>query len=745
MTAAPSDALSHVLAVDLSQGLAGSFAATLLEGVGARVIRLGAETKIGGGAKPRLGGPRRPVRLPEDDGLIARAVAAADVLVLDGNVASIVPGWDDERLRSVNPRLIHASIPHFPSGSDLARIPADETVVAAYAGIYGDQGGRGAKPVFLSLPICSYAAAVLTCCGGVTSALLARGPEDGGQGVEVSLFSAALAMQARDRRWPDRRSRRCPAAGACRRVRIPCFGSTRPPTDSGFCSPAATTSSSTNSASPSTASTCSTTRVGTMRRGVSRREHFEDMTAILAGHFGAKPARHWLAALEAADIPVAPVLTREQFLDHPQVVHNGIAVASGGRRRMGTPVAFSASPGALHSSPSDPEAALAELSERELNAPPPAAAKRRSAPLDGVTVVSFAMYIAGASAASLLADLGARVIKVEPPHGDPFRTIGGGFQAWNRGVQCLGLDLSKGPSRDIVNRLTTQADVVIENFRVGMAEKLAVDYATLSQFRPDLVYCSMTGYGDDGPYANRPAFDPLFQAQSGLMQAEGGQGRPPIMLRMSVSDHMAGMLAPWAVVTALLHRRRTGAGQRVSTNLLNAIVAAQAGEFFGEPVGRDGLPQVGASPLRRIFEASDGWLLVSAEDQGPALCRAVGESDGTPEEQFIDGLESRFRAGSVEHWLATLRAEGVRCARADSIAADLMSDPQAMEAGVVAIHESAELGEVRQPGLSIGFSETPGRLWGSAPGLGEHTDGVLGVLGFDDNEVAELRRQKVVV
>ena len=447
-------------------------------------------------------------------------------------------------------------------------------------------------------------------------------------------------------------------------------------------------------------------------------EHFEEMTGILAGQFGAKPVRHWLTALEAADIPVAPVLSREQFLDHPQVVHNGIAVAVDGRRRMGTPIGFSASPGALHSSPSDPEAVLAELSERDLNAPPPAAAKRRSAPLDGVTVVSFAMYIAGASAASLLADLGARVIKIEPPHGDPFRTIGGGFQAWNRGVQCVGLDLSKTPSRDIVNRLTTQADVVIENFRVGMAEKLAVDYATLSKLKPDLVYCSMTGYGDDGPYADRPAFDPLFQAQSGLMQAEGGQGRPPIMLRMSVSDHMAGMLAAWGVVTALLHRRRTGAGQRVGTNLLNAIVAAQAGEFFGEPVGQDWLPQVGASPLRRIFEASDGWLLVSADDQWPALCRALGESDATPREQLADGLEARFRRESVEHWLATLRAEGVKCARADSIAADLMSDPQAVEAGVVAVHESAELGKVRQPGLAIRFSETPGRLWGPAPGLG---------------------------
>ena len=167
--------------------------------------------------------------------------------------------------------------------------------------------------------------------------------------------------------------------------------------------------------------------------------------------------------------------------------------------------------------------------------------------------------------------------------------------------------------------------------------------------------------------------------------------------------------------------------------------------FSAKPVDQDWLPQVGASPLRRIFEASDGWLLVSADDQWPALCRALGESDAAPREQLTDGLEARFRRESVEHWLATLRAEGVKCARADSIAADLMSDPQAMDAGVVAVHESAELGEVRQPGLSIRFSETPGKLWGPAPGLGQHTDETLGALGFDSGEIAELRRQKVVV
>ena len=751
MTVAQSGPLSHVLAVDLSRGLAGSYAAMLLETIGAKVLRFEVPAgQAGGQRRPLDRGERHVVRSP-DDGLPARALAAADVLIHDGDMAAALSGWDDERLRSVNPHLIRASIPNFPSGSELAGIPSDETVVAAYAGIYGDQGGRGARPVFLSLPICSYAAAVLTCCG-ITTALLTRGPEDGGQEVEVSLFSAALAMQAGQ---AVAGASIAPMSGGKRLPQgtNPLFRLYRASDERWFLLACGNNVFFNKlCVAVDRLDLLEDPRWKDAPWGIAP-EHFEELTGILSRHFAAEPVDHWLSALDAADIPVAPVLTRDQFVDHPQVVHNGIAVPpddphGGSRRRMGAPIAFSAAPTAAPPSTLDLEAALAEVEKRSLSAHPPAAgakAEGRPAPLDGVTVVSFAMYIAGASAASLLADLGARVIKVEPPHGDPFRTIGGGFQAWNRGVQCIGLDLAKEPSRGIVERLAAQADVVIENFRVGMAGKLAVDYESLSKVRPDLVYCSLTGYGEDGPYAERPAFDPLFQAQSGLMQAEGGQDRPPIMLRMSVSDHMAGMLAAWGVATALLHRRRTGLGQRVSTNLLNAIVAAQAAEFFGDAADQDWLPQVGASPLRRIFQTSDGWLLVSAEDQWPALCRALGEPDSPQQKQTAESLEALFRRESVEHWLATLRAEGVKCARADTIAADLMSDPQAIEAGAVAVHQSPELGEVRQPGLSIRFSETHGTLWGPAPSLGQHTDKVLETLGFDSSERADLRREKVVV
>ena len=163
------------------------------------------------------------------------------------------------------------------------------------------------------------------------------------------------------------------------------------------------------------------------------------------------------------------------------------------------------------------------------------------------------------------------------------------------------------------------------------------------------------------------------------------------------------------------------------------------------------------SPLRRIFEASDGWLFVSAEEEWPALCRALDAPGLAEDPRFADPrsrcaqqelsdlLESRFRREGVVHWLGTLRAEGVKCARADSIAADLMSNAEAIEAGVVAVHQSLELGEVRQPGLSIRFSETPGKLWGAAPSLGQDTDETLGGLGFGTGEITELRREKVVV
>ena len=224
--------------------------------------------------------------------------------------------------------MIRASIPHFPSGSELAGIPADETVVAAHAGIYGDQGGRGARPVFLSLPICSYAAAVLACCG-VTTALLARGPEDCGQDVEVSLFSAALAMQAGQAVAGPKIA---PMSGGKRLPQgtNPLFRLYRA-SDGQWFLLACGNNVFFNKlcVAVDRIDLLDDPRWNDAPWGIAP-EHFEEMTGILAGQFGAKPVRHWLTALEAADIPVAPVLSREQFLDHPQVVHNGIAVATTG-------------------------------------------------------------------------------------------------------------------------------------------------------------------------------------------------------------------------------------------------------------------------------------------------------------------------------------------------------------------------------------------------------------------------------
>ena len=310
--------LAHVLAVDISRGLVGSYAATLLETVGARILRFDPQATDGrtrDAREPFHGGERRAVRPPDDDGLLTRAFAAADVLVHDRGVAAVVPGWDDERLRAVNPRLIRASFPNFPSGSALAGIPADETVVAAYAGIYGDQGGRGAAPVFLSLPICSYAAAVLGCCG-VTAALFARGPEDGGQDVEVSLFSAALAMQAGQAVAGPKIA---PMSGGKRLPQgtNPLFRLYRA-SDGQWFLLACGNNVFFNKlcVAVDRLDLLEDPRWNDAPWGIAP-EHFGELTGILARHFAAKPVSHWLSVLDAGDLPVAPVLTREPISRSP--------------------------------------------------------------------------------------------------------------------------------------------------------------------------------------------------------------------------------------------------------------------------------------------------------------------------------------------------------------------------------------------------------------------------------------------
>ena len=379
-------------------------------------------------------------------------------------------------------------------------------------------------------------------------------------------------------------------------------------------------------------------------------------------------------------------------------------------------------------------------------------------PLDGVKVVDLAAYIAGSYCSSLLADMGARVIKVESPAGDRFRAMGGGFQGWNRGKRAMVLNLTSEEGRDILYRMVAEADVVTENYRPGVAEKLGADYESLRRVNPNIIYCTVTGYGMTGPYSEKPAFDPLLQAESGAMAAEGGEDNPPVFLRIPITDYSASILAAYGVAAALFHRARTGQGQRLETSLLNAAIAVQAEEFLSYP-GKEPSPRVGSlglSSTYRHYQASDGWLFLSCGDDESwrKMCEVLGRTDlaekypdkatrTTHDAEIGVELESVFSTKVRQHWLSRLEAARVKSAPSRH-SWYLHEDPQAIHLGLTVDADSPDAGPIKQMGLPFRFSRTPGKIWGPSPSQGQHTDEVLSEMGFSPREVAELRERGVV-
>jgi crotonobetainyl-CoA:carnitine CoA-transferase CaiB-like acyl-CoA transferase len=375
-------------------------------------------------------------------------------------------------------------------------------------------------------------------------------------------------------------------------------------------------------------------------------------------------------------------------------------------------------------------------------------------PLEGVRVVDLTSYIAGSYAATMLADLGADVVKVESLEGDSFRELPG-FFAWNRGKRSIALNLKAPDGRAVVERLARDSDVVMENMRPGVADRLGVGDATLRGLNPRLIYCSTTAFGSSGPYVDRPGFDPLLQGLAGIMALQGFGG-PPQYLRIAVVDYYAAALTAQAVLAALFVRERTGIGQKVETSLLHAVTALQAGNFVDYPgkqsVFRD-------NPTYRLYQAGDGeWLFLACGNQAfwVKLCQALGLEDLAHDPRFgswmlrLDNravllpiLEARFKARPRDAWLQTLLSHDIPAGPVHSID-EFRRHELTRHHGMAREYDHAEVGRLTLPGPSLLFSATPTRDVGPSPTLGQHTDDVLRAAGYTDAAVADLRARKIV-
>jgi crotonobetainyl-CoA:carnitine CoA-transferase CaiB-like acyl-CoA transferase len=382
---------------------------------------------------------------------------------------------------------------------------------------------------------------------------------------------------------------------------------------------------------------------------------------------------------------------------------------------------------------------------------PHAAAELRPHALAGVRIVDLGSYIAGTYGGSVLADLGADVIKVESPEGDSFRSVGADFLAFNRGKRSISLDLRTEEGREVVRRLARTADVFIENLRPASLEKLGLTYEALAAVNPRLVYASVRAFGSKGPRAAEPGFDLLGQAYTGGPLAQGGDGEP-VNHSAAYADYGAAVLAAMGIQMALLERDSSGLGQRLEVSLLSASMVMQAPllvRFEGAPPLPKGGPALkGLSPLYRAYEAADGWLFVDArgEPAARALFAALGlELHAAPVglhactalEPPADAVAAALKASPRDAWIAKLRAAGV-IAVPIRPPRDLLDDEQFRANSLVDCRPHALFGDTCQGGALVKFSLTPEVIQRSGPLLGEHTRDVLAEAGYSAREIEDL-------
>ena len=390
-------------------------------------------------------------------------------------------------------------------------------------------------------------------------------------------------------------------------------------------------------------------------------------------------------------------------------------------------------------------------------------------PLDGVRVVDFTTMIAGPYGTMILGDQGADVIKVEAPlRSDHVRRAGYGqrhfsaaFVNNNRNKRSISIDAKSPAGREVLLDLVRTADVFVQNFRPGVMARLGIDYEDLKAVKPDIVYVSMSGWGEAGPFAHKPVYDPIIQALSGLASVQAGADTArPRLIRTILPDKLTGITAAQAVAAALFARERTGAGQHVRLSMLDAVVAFLWSSDMGSQtfIGREVDVAHAATFIDLIYETANGYISVSvmSNDQWHGLCHAVGHPEWLEDERFktpagrdrnanerLELTQEALLAKSAEEWLGILEEAGVPCAPVLT-RSQMLRHPQVEAAGIVVETEHPHAGRLRQARNAARFEATVPEIRYGAPHLGEHTDEILAELGYDEARREELLRAGVV-
>lgn len=739
------DALLGYRVIDLGTGHAACVAALMLAECGADVVKVGLQDRpsrltpvqaaMWDRSKATLA---LDLSSQNDRAQLDQLLEGADVLIHDFTPMEAQRlQLDDVLLSGRYPELVISSVTGWPAGHPKENRPVSEVLVLGEAGLLDEQAAVGRDgPVFLRFPLGGWHAAGLA-VAGVVVRLLMREQGRGGGPVRTSLLQGALIPQMMH--W-YRTEKSGPGMGGWPKGH------------------------------PATLFECSDgvwihvmgqpAHAPWMREGIeamSAEQKVEaqarDATVTITfvaqwgsieAVFKTRPSAEWLAHLWQCDIPAQAVERTGKLYADEQARANGYVLevnsASWGKT-LQPAVPFHL----------DPPPRLREAPNLSDWLPRPAssrsAATSASAPLAGIRVVDFGNYLAGPLTATLLADLGADVIKVEMLSGDPMRPVAWAFNGCQRGKRGLALQLKDPASRVIVERLVREADVVHHNLRLPVAQKLGIDCETLHAINPSLIYSHVSSYGRYGPRKDWPGYDQLFQAATGWEYEGAGAGNPPIWHRFGMMDHLSAVSSLIVTLLALLQRHRTGGGQFVAASLLGSslftldtAIDAQ-GELLPSP--ELDTRQLGLSSTERLFACADGWVAVhdNAADAQSRLLEIVGGGSAD-----VAALEDTVSVLSVDEFLSRAERAGIPSVRVGLAQQDaFFDDVHNRRSGLTAAYPHPVYGQMEQPGASWDFGEKVRlELDRAPPLLGQHSREILSEYGFTAEQISEFIASGIV-
>lgn len=394
-------------------------------------------------------------------------------------------------------------------------------------------------------------------------------------------------------------------------------------------------------------------------------------------------------------------------------------------------------------------------------------------PLEGIRVLDVSRVLAGPFCTMILGDLGAEVIKVEEPvKGDETRSWGPPFidgesayyLSINRNKKSITVNLKSKEGVEIIYKLAEKSDIFIENFRPGVTERLGIDYESIRKINPKIIYCSISGFGQTGPYRDYPAYDLLIQAMSGFMSITGEESRPPVRIGVALFDIGAAMYAAIAIIAALYRREKSGIGERIDISLLDTGVSwltYMAMNYFatGENPRRMGSAHPSIVPYQCFRDRNGRYFAVAVgnDEHWRKLCKALGREEWINDERYItnssrvrnrekllEELNKIFESNTREYWIRVLMEYSVPCAPVNEVS-EILSDPQVIHREMVKEIYHPKLGLIKQLGIPIKYENTKLEIKDPPPTLGQHTEEVLmEILGYEKDKILELKKRGVI-